>query len=97
MIGSWAVYAIRCTGEGIYVGISQDVNRRYLQHCRGTGAVYTRLHRPIALLGSFGGLSLKAARRTERQLKSLPRTQKLVALHELITRRSSMRTIGNCM
>lgn len=45
------VYVIRCTDNSLYTGITTDVERRFKEHTegRGTGAKYTRTHKPVSL------------------------------------------------
>lgn len=40
------LYVLELTEGCIYVGITVDVDRRFLQHQMGTGAEWTRLHKP---------------------------------------------------
>ena len=47
---TWKIYILKLTGEYYYVGISPDPEARFLKHTEGTGALWTRLHRPIQVL-----------------------------------------------
>jgi predicted GIY-YIG superfamily endonuclease len=42
-----ALYILKCENEKWYVGISLNLNVRLGQHWNGTGALWTRLHKPI--------------------------------------------------
>jgi len=44
------VYALKLEGGNYYVGRTRDVNARLKAHFDGQGAVWTKLHRPIALM-----------------------------------------------
>lgn len=44
------VYVLALSDDCYYVGYSNDVNARVKQHFSGSGALWTRLHKPIALI-----------------------------------------------
>jgi putative endonuclease len=72
----WWLYMIECRGGGIYIGITRDVQKRYEQHRRGDGALYTRLHPPIRLLATQRFVSRHEAVQVEIALKRLQPKQK---------------------
>jgi putative endonuclease len=43
-------YILECSDGSFYTGWSTDPSRREKQHNAGTGARYTRMHRPVALV-----------------------------------------------
>jgi len=43
------VYVLKLNDGCYYVGLTHDLNRRLSQHFGGTGALWTRLHKPISL------------------------------------------------
>jgi len=43
------VYAIRCDDDSIYIGQTEDLQRRWNQHLAGTAVEHTRKHRPLRL------------------------------------------------
>ena len=45
-----AVYALRLEDDCYYIGISYNLNIRWSQHWNGTGAKWTRLHKPIEVI-----------------------------------------------
>jgi len=47
--GCFFVYAIRCDDESIYIGQTEDIERRWRAHMAGTAADHTRKHRPVRL------------------------------------------------
>ena len=47
----WYVYLLECR-RGTYVGITNNIAKRYRAHCAGKGARYTRANPPVALLGA---------------------------------------------
>lgn len=43
----WYVYILRCADETLYTGVTTDPVRRLAEHQAGTGAKYTRAHKPL--------------------------------------------------
>jgi putative endonuclease len=68
---AWFLYLIECTDGSIYTGIAVDVAARYAKHLGGTGARYTRSHKPQRLLASFEMPDRAAASRAEYRVKRL--------------------------
>jgi len=60
-----------------YTGYTKDLEERTRQHQNGTGAKYTKSHRPqrVAYVELFGTRS--AAMKREREIKKLSHQQKL--------------------
>ncbi|HWU51954.1 MAG TPA: GIY-YIG nuclease family protein [Tahibacter sp.] len=77
---SWYVYLIECRGGSIYTGIAVDVAARYAAHAAGKGARYTRMKKPVRLLGFRQCGSRSAALKAEIALKRLQKPQKLIAI-----------------
>jgi putative endonuclease len=73
----WWVYLLRCRDGRTYAGIALDVEQRFLIHCQGRGARFTRSNRPVAILGRQAFAGKGAALRAEYILKQLPRAEKL--------------------
>jgi predicted GIY-YIG superfamily endonuclease len=44
------VYILECADGSTYVGSTNDLARRLLEHERGEGSVYTRARRPVKLV-----------------------------------------------
>lgn len=44
------IYVLKCEDDCWYVGITHDLNKRFAQHLNGTGAKWTRLHKPISIV-----------------------------------------------
>jgi len=74
---TWSLYVLECEGGSLYTGIATDVARRYDQHCRGTGATYTRIRPPVRLLGSMQVGTRSAALKLEYAFKKLAAGEKL--------------------
>ena len=45
----WFTYVIECVDGSFYKGFTDNLLRRYQQHCNGTGAEYTKIHKPKQL------------------------------------------------
>ena len=50
---TWHVYVLYLEDEKWYVGIALDVNKRYIEHETGSGAHWTRKHKPLKLVYDF--------------------------------------------
>jgi predicted GIY-YIG superfamily endonuclease len=44
------LYVLKLENEKYYVGITYNLNFRYAQHCQGSGAKWTKLHKPISIV-----------------------------------------------
>ncbi len=69
-IKCWFTYVIECEGGSFYKGYTDDLLRRYRQHCNGTGAQYTKDHKPKQLYYWEMHYSEEAALEREKYLKS---------------------------
>ena len=78
----WHLYLIECRNGALYAGITNNLERRYAQHVRGTGARYTRANPPLRLIGSRSYPSRSAASRAEFEIRRLPGARKPTYLRE---------------
>jgi putative endonuclease len=69
-------YMVECQDGSYYTGWSVDPAKREKQHNRGTGAKYTRLHRPVHLVYVEELPDRSAAMKRERAIKQLNHNQK---------------------
>jgi putative endonuclease len=76
----WYVYMILCNDYSVYVGITTNVDQRYVKHVQGKGAKYTRAHPPIKLLRTWECANRSEASKLEHYFKSLTRPRKLYAV-----------------
>ncbi|MEN9524422.1 MAG: hypothetical protein RL536_491 [Candidatus Parcubacteria bacterium] len=75
------VYILKCNDDTLYVGCTNNLERRIYQHNNSKfGAHYTKLRRPVSLLYSETFNTLKEARRREIEIKGWKREKK----HRLI-------------
>jgi putative endonuclease len=77
-------YLLECADGSFYAGWTTDPTRRERQHNRGTGARYTRFHRPVRLVYVESLPDRSAAMRRELALKRLSHAQKRVLAEKKI-------------
>lgn len=73
--GGWYLYLLECR-RGTYVGITNDLTKRYRAHATGKGARFTRANPPRALLGAQPFPDRASASRAEYRLKRQTAQQK---------------------
>lgn len=72
----WSIYLIRNRFNALYCGVTNDVERRFLQHCEGKGAKALKGKGPLYLVWCQSGLDKSTALKAECYIKSLHKTQK---------------------
>lgn len=73
----WWVYFVRTPQNALYCGITTDVDRRFKQHCSGTGAKALRGKAPLELVWfRQTGKSKSDALRFEYRIKRLSKSEK---------------------
>lgn len=71
------VYILECADASLYVGCTNDLQRRLNQHNNSKwGAHYTKIRRPVILKHTEQFATLKEARRREAELKGWRREKK---------------------
>jgi putative endonuclease len=76
----WCVYALRCKDSSIYIGSTNNLNRRLTQHDNGTGSKFVRARRPFEIARVISCRSSREAHQLEYRLKKLKRRKKLEEL-----------------
>ena len=77
------VYILRCADDSLYVGCTNNLERRIKQHNGSKlGAHYTKIRRPVALLYSEEFKTLKEARGRESEIKGWRREKKLALINK---------------
>jgi putative endonuclease len=69
-------YIVQCSDGTFYTGWTTDPARREKQHNAGTGARYTRMHRPVELVYLEEQPDRASAMKREVAIKRLPRAVK---------------------
>jgi putative endonuclease len=72
----WFLYLIECADGSLYTGIATDVDARFAKHVSGTGARYTRSHKPVCVRASFLLDGRAEASRAEYWVKRLSAARK---------------------
>ena len=73
----WYTYIILCSDGTLYTGITNNLEKRIMQHNAGRGAKYTRGRTPVILVCYFEMKNKSDAAKEEYRIKSLPREDKL--------------------
>ena len=72
------VYILECADKTLYVGATNNLEKRLLQHNQSKqGAHYTKIRRPVKLVYSEKLKTLAQAREREAEIKRYPREKKL--------------------
>ena len=78
MYMTYYTYILKCADDTLYVGSTNDLEKRLHQHNNlKQGAHYTKIRRPVVLVYSEVCENLSAARKREAELKRLSRADKL--------------------
>ena len=77
---SWCVYVLRCRNNSLYIGMTNNLEKRIEKHKLGTGSKFVRSWRPFELLKTIPCKNEGEARRLERDLKKLTRKKKIEVL-----------------
>ncbi len=73
---SWFVYLVRTKSNSLYCGITNDLERRFKQHCEGKGAKALRGKGPLTLVWNQSVASKSEALKIEYAIKKLPKKVK---------------------
>ena len=73
---SFWVYLLRCENGAIYVGQTDDLERRLAEHGDRVGGVYTSENHPVGLLWAQEFPTREEAMARERQIKRWSRAKK---------------------
>ena len=73
----WVLYFLRCRGDRLYTGISNDLESRLKAHREGRGSKFVRAFSPFELAGTVTCRNGTEARKLEYRIKKMKRTEKL--------------------
>ncbi len=76
----WYVYILLCIDKSLYTGISDNPEKRFIDHKNGKGGKYTRSHKPIKIVYTETVESKSAALKREFEIKSWSRKKKIKIL-----------------
>jgi putative endonuclease len=77
---NWCVYVLKCRNNFLYIGLTNNIDRRLKEHERGKGSKFVRSHKPFELLKTIPCKNAKQARSLEYNLKKLKRSKKIEIL-----------------
>jgi putative endonuclease len=72
----WLVYILRCADGTLYTGVTNDMEKRLVEHNAGRGARYTRTRRPVEVVYREEAPDRGAAQRRESEIKRMPAAAK---------------------
>lgn len=76
-------YILRCNDDTLYVGSTNDLERRLHQHNNAkNGAHYTKIRRPVVMVYNEQLETYAQARKREGELKRLTRKEKLLLIEK---------------
>lgn len=78
--GPWCVYVLRCRNDSLYIGMTNNIEKRIERHALGVGSKFVRSWRPFELVKTIPCRNAEEARRLECDLKRLTRKEKLEIL-----------------
>jgi putative endonuclease len=78
--GPWCVYVLRCRNDSLYIGMTNNLEKRIEKHTLGIGSKFVRSWRPFDLVKTIPCESAGEARRLESDLKRLSRKKKIEVL-----------------
>ena len=64
------VYVLLCDDESFYIGITNDLYKRWYEHKTGIGAKWTKTHKPVKVIHYEEFTSKEEARKREEELKT---------------------------
>ena len=70
------VYMIRCKDGSLYTGWTNNLEKRFKNHCEGKGAKYTRGRGPLELVYYEVFEDKREAMRREYEIKKLKKSEK---------------------
>jgi predicted GIY-YIG superfamily endonuclease len=72
----WVVYILECADGTLYVGVTNDLERRVAAHAAGKGARYTRGRSPLRVVHVEAAPTRGDAQRREAAIRRLSREAK---------------------
>lgn len=78
--GRWFVYILLCENDRLYTGITTDVKRRFMEHCRKS-AHFTSYNAPLRVVYTEKASSRSAALKREAAIRRLGKPGKLALIN----------------
>lgn len=77
--GGWSVYLLKCRGDRLYIGATNNLKNRLSIHGKGLGSKFVRAFSPFRFVASLEVGEKEKALALEYRLKRLSKFQKLEA------------------
>jgi restriction endonuclease S subunit/predicted GIY-YIG superfamily endonuclease len=68
--GKFFIYVLLCSDDSFYIGMTDDLYRRWYEHKTGNGAKWTKTHMPVKVIHHEVFASRSAAAEREKELKT---------------------------
>jgi ribonuclease HI len=81
---NWCVYVLKCSNNALYIGVTNNLERRLKEHEQGRGSKFVRSWRPFELVKAVSCNNAGEARSLEYHLKKLTRSKKIEVLDLVI-------------
>ncbi len=76
----WYLYILKCNDSSLYIGATDNLERRFQEHLSGRGGFYTKSHSPTKILYTESFQSQTEAFKREKQIKGWTRAKKLALI-----------------
>jgi putative endonuclease len=73
----WSLYILKCKGDRLYCGITNDLEGRLKAHSEGRGSKFVRAFSPFELSVVVSCINSTGARKLECKVKKMRRVKKL--------------------
>lgn len=80
----WFIYILLCNDGSLYTGITNNPDKRLLDHKKGVGGAYTRSHKPLRFVYKESFPSRALALKRESAIKKLTKAQKTHLIESII-------------
>jgi putative endonuclease len=77
----WCVYVLKCRNNYLYIGLTNNLEKRLKEHTTGRGSKFVRSHQPFELIKTIPCKNSSEARSLEARLKGLSRSAKIEILN----------------
>ena len=78
----WYVYILECENKTLYVGLTDNIERRFNEHISGVGGHYTSYSKPVKILHHEEFQLRSQAEKREKQIKRWTKQKKLALVRK---------------
>ncbi|MBK8814338.1 MAG: GIY-YIG nuclease family protein [Methylococcaceae bacterium] len=89
-ISDWIVYMVECDDQSLYTGITNNLTKRFKQHCSARGAKYFYSRKPVKIVYAEAGFNRSSASKREFAIKRMERTEKLALIKTELNKIASL-------